>query len=107
MTTAPGSPEATSEHAPRRAPPESGPQPSAPPDEFGGEVRIGGGPGPRWLRLWYYVVYLWAIGYLFGAFLLDRVRDGEGRYYEIVAAFGVLLTIWLGYIIWKKRPPEP
>jgi hypothetical protein len=85
-----------------------GTSPSAPGrEEFGGEVRVGTRPGPRWLRLWYYVVYLWAILYLFGAYLVDRVIDGGGAYYGIVAAFGLLLTGWLGYIIWKKKPPEP
>ena len=74
-------------------------EPPAPADsEFGGEVRIGGGPGPRWLRWWFYILYVWAILYLF-------IQDVE-RYW-IVAAFGVLLIAWLTYIIWRKKPPEP
>ena len=82
----------TSGSSPERQPP--------PPvdDAVGGEVRIGGGPGPRWLRWWFYLVYVWAILYLL-------VQDVE-RYW-IVATFGVLLIVWLGYIVWKKKPPEP
>jgi hypothetical protein len=68
------------------------------PDEVGGEVRIGRGGGPRWLRFWYYLVYVWAILYL----LIEDVDR-----YWMVAAFGGLLIVWLGYIAWKKKPPEP
>jgi hypothetical protein len=100
MTTASGSPEASSD-------PGAKPQPPA---EFGGEVSIGGGPGPRWLRWWYYLVYVWAIAYLVGAFVVDRVIDGDASYYSyygIVLIFAGVLTVWLVYIAWKKQPPEP
>lgn len=90
MTTASGSPQP------------SGPAPegqSAPADEpVGGEVRIGRGGGPRWLRYWYYLVYVWAILYL----LIEDVDQ-----YWIVAGFAGLLIVWLVYIVWKKKPPEP
>lgn len=92
---------------PPEAAPAPKPEPPTPSTEFGGEVQIGGRPGPRWLRLWYYVVYLWAIGYLVGAFIIDRVRQGAGAYYGIVIGFAVVLTGWLVYIVWKKQPPEP
>jgi hypothetical protein len=87
MTAMPGGPA----HEPEREEP--------PREEFGGEVRIGGGPAPRWLRYWYYLVYLWAILYLL-------IQPGLDRYW-IAATFAVLLTVWLGYIWWKKKPPEP
>ncbi|MER3419392.1 MAG: hypothetical protein C4290_02200 [Chloroflexota bacterium] len=67
-------------------------------EPIGDEVRIGGGPAPRWLRYWFYLVYVWAILYL----LLQDVEQ-----YWILLAFGALLTAWLVYIVWKKRPPEP
>ncbi|MBI2761451.1 MAG: hypothetical protein HYX51_08510 [Chloroflexi bacterium] len=89
MTTASGSPEGTDQPEQQTAPTD---------DLVGGEVRIGRGAGPRWLRYWYYLVYLWAILYL----LIEDVDR-----YWIMATFGGLLIVWLGYIIWKKRPPEP
>ncbi len=82
MTTASGSPPA--------------PEPSG--EDIGGEVRVGRGGGPRWLRYWYYLVYVWAALYL----LIEDVER-----YWIVAAFGALLLVWLAYIWWKKQPPEP
>jgi hypothetical protein len=102
MTTTSGSPRATGD---------SGAKQDAPPvPEFGGEVSIGGGPGPRWLRWWYYLVYVWAIAYLVGAFVVDRLIDGDASYYSyygIVLVFAAALTAWLVYIAWKKKPPEP
>ncbi len=76
--------------------PDGRPQPEGEP--IGDEVRIGGGPAPRWLRYWFYLIYLWAILYLL-------IQDVEQ--YWILAGFGVLLTAWLVYIAWKKKPPEP
>ena len=91
MTTAPGSPPAIEETRAAADPPREG-------ELVGGEVRIGRGAGPRWLRYWYYLVYVWAILYL----LIEDVPR-----YWILALFAALLTVWLGYIIWKKKPPEP
>jgi hypothetical protein len=92
MTTVPGASEGTEPGAPSRP---------AADDAVGGEVRIGGGPTPRWLRSWYALVYLWAALYLI-------VLAFEGlRGAWIIAVFGGLLIAWLVYIVWKKRPPEP
>ncbi len=73
-------------------------QATPPGEDIGGEVHVGRGAGPRWLRYWYYLVYVWAAAYL----LIEDVDR-----YWIVATFGVLLLVWLAYIWWKKKPPEP
>lgn len=109
MTTTSGSPEATGD---TQNPPDSRlPTPDSElRAEFGGEVSVGGRPGPRWPRWWYYLVYVWAIAYLVGAFIVDRVIGGDASYYSyygIVLVFAGLLTVWLVYIAWKKKPPEP
>ncbi|MFN8556169.1 MAG: hypothetical protein U0531_02050 [Dehalococcoidia bacterium] len=82
----------------RRAPELPEERPPTKGDPVGGEVGIGGGPAPRWLRPWFYIVYVWAILYL----LIQNVAQ-----YWLVALFAALLLVWLGYIAWKKRPPEP
>jgi hypothetical protein len=69
-------------------------------DPIGGEVRIGSGRAPAFLRWFNYAVYAAAIAYLI-AFWPDT------GYHPLVIAFAVLLTAWLAYIYFARKPAEP
>ena len=94
MTTTSGSPQGPGQDQGQHAPPAE--------EAIGGEVRIGRGGGVAWLRYWYYLVYLWMVLYLVGTLVVDDME-----YAWIVAAFAGMLTAWLVYIAWRKKPPEP
>ncbi|MBI4498233.1 MAG: hypothetical protein HY689_10075 [Chloroflexi bacterium] len=77
------------------------PPPAQANDAVGGEVRIGMGRAPGWVRWFNYAVYVACIAYLVVVFPPD------GRGYGIQLAFAAVVAAWLVYIFVGKRPPEP
>lgn len=67
---------------------------------IGGEVRIGHGQPPAFLRWFNYAMYLAAIAYLV-VFWLDA------GYHPAVIVFAGLLSAWLAYIFIGRKPAEP
>ena len=66
---------------------------------FGGEVPVGGGSMPRFLRWITYLLFIWAITYL-----LVHPRLDED--WEIVLVFAGLLMAWLLFFTITKRPSD-
>ncbi|MEK7215478.1 MAG: hypothetical protein AAB289_07785 [Chloroflexota bacterium] len=86
--------------APDPAP--TGASPAAPPpnDAIGGEVSIGRGAAPPFLRWFNYGVFVAAIAYLV-------VFWPDTGFHWTAPFFAVLMAGWLAFIVLKKRPPEP
>ena len=78
------------------------PETPAPPadDAIGGELRIGAGRAPGWVRWFNYAMFVACILYLVAVFPPD------GRGYGIQLAGAAVVAAWLGYIFVGKRPPE-
>ncbi len=69
-------------------------------DPIGGEVRIGRGAAPSFLRWFNYAMYVAAIAYLV-------VFWPDTGYHPVVIAFAGLLAAWLAYIFFGRKPAEP
>jgi len=69
-------------------------------EPIGGEVRIGNGRAPAFLRWFNYGIYAAAIAYLL-------VFWPDTGYHPIVILFAALLSIWLAYIVIRRKPAEP
>jgi hypothetical protein len=70
------------------------------PDLIGGEVKVGGGPAPAWMRYFNWAIWVWAIAYL-----VTNLVGGFGL--PILLFFAAAMASWLIYIIVRKKPPEP
>jgi hypothetical protein len=68
-------------------------------DAIGGEIRVGRGVAPRWLRWWGYFLHVWAVIYIL-------VHPSVGRR-EIILVAAVLIAAWLVFYALTKRPSEP
>ncbi len=67
-------------------------------DPIGGEIHVRSGGTPRWLRWSIYFLYAWAIVYL--------VVHPPVEHREILLIFAGLITAWLLFFAFTKRPPE-
>ena len=76
------------------------PQQLLPEDAVGGEVRVGHGPAPAFLRWFNYSVFVASILYLV-------VFWPDTGYHPVVPVFAALLSLWLVYIFVAKKPAEP
>lgn len=68
-------------------------------EPVGGEVRIGSGRAPAFMRWFNYATYLAAIAYLV-------VFWPDTGHHPIVLVFAALLTLWLAYIFVGRKPAE-
>ena len=69
-------------------------------EPIGGEVRVGQGAPPAFMRWFNYGVWVAAILYLI-------VFWPDSSYHWTLPAFAVLMIGWLVYIFVGKRPSEP
>lgn len=69
-------------------------------DPIGGEVRIGSGRAPAFVRWFNYGVYVAAIAYLL-------IFWPDTDYHPVVIGFAALLGLWLAYIVIGRKPAEP
>jgi hypothetical protein len=67
---------------------------------IGGEVRIGRGPAPAFLRWFNYGAYLSAIFYLI-------VFWPDTGYHPVPLICAGVLAVWLAYIYFARKPAEP
>ena len=67
---------------------------------IGGEVRIGQGRAPAFLRWFNYAIYLAAIAYL-------AVFWPDTGLHPAVIIFAGVLSVWLAYVVIGRKPPEP
>lgn len=72
-------------------------EPEADADLVGGEVQIGTGGAPAFLRWMNYGLFVWAILYL----VILRPEN-----HPVVLFFAVLLSVWLVYIFVGRKPAE-
>ena len=63
-------------------------------------MRIGQGPAPGFLRWFNYAMFLAAIAYLV-------VFWPDTGYHPVVILCAGLLSAWLAYIVFGKKPAEP
>ena len=84
-------------------------QPKAPgpqPEEekpFGGEIPVGGGGAPWWMKWLTTVLFAWAIAYLVVAFILGWVDETTW----LVLVFAGALVAWYLFFTITKRPADP
>ena len=84
-------------------------QPKAPgpePEEekpFGGEIPVGGGGAPRWMKWLTTVLFAWAVAYLLVAFILGWVDEATW----LVLVFAGALVAWYLFFTITKRPADP
>lgn len=69
-------------------------------EPIGGEVRIGSGRAPAFVRWFNYGVYVAAIAYLI-------VFWPDTGHHPVIIVFAGLLTLWLVYIVITRKPAEP
>lgn len=69
------------------------------PEAIGGEIRIGQGAAPPFLKWFNYLMFVVAAVYL----LANPVSEG----YLISVVFALVTFGWLLYIFVQKKPPEP
>jgi len=69
-------------------------------DPIGGEVRIGSGRAPAFVRWFNYGIYVAAIAYLL-------VFWPDTGYHPVIIALAALLGLWLAYIAIGRKPAEP
>lgn len=67
---------------------------------IGGEVRIGSGRAPALLRWFNYAIYAAAIAYLL-------VFWPDTGHHPVIIVFAGLLTAWLAYVYFGRKPAEP
>ena len=67
---------------------------------IGGEVRIGRGAAPRFLRWFNYAAYISAIANLI-------VFWPDTGYHPVPMIVAVVLAVWLAYIYFARKPAEP
>ena len=81
-------------------PPEPQPTEEKP---FGGEIPVGGGGAPRWMKWLTTVLFAWAVAYLVVAF----IRGWADEAAWLVLVFGGALVAWYLFFTITKRPADP
>ena len=79
-----------------------GPQPEEE-KPFGGEIPVGGGGAPRWMKWLTTVLFAWAVAYLLVAFILGWVDEATW----LVLVFAGALVAWYLFFTITKRPADP
>ena len=70
---------------------------------FGGEIPVGGGGAPRWMRWLTTLLFAWAVAYLVVAFIRGWVDETEW----LVLVFAGALVAWYLFFTITKRPADP
>ena len=84
----------------QRQAPDSQPEEDKP---FGGEIPVGGGGAPRWMKWLTTILFAWAVAYLVVAFIQGWVDETTW----LVLVFAGALVAWYLFFTITKRPADP